>query len=79
MYMAGTLLGCALLGVPSEGLHSIRWDLSGEAFYASLWHGLAPFLLPYVVGNLILGLLAAAVAYVALRSALPRRGQPGHA
>jgi uncharacterized protein (DUF2062 family) len=73
MYTTGTLLGCALLGVPSEGLGSVRWDLKGDAFYASLWQGLRPFVMPYVVGNLVLGLLCGALVYGLLRSALQRR------
>jgi len=76
MYTAGTLLGCALLGVPSEGLGSVRWDLSGDAFYASLWHGLWPYVMPYIVGNLVLGAFCAALVYGLVRSALLRRQQP---
>ncbi len=74
MYTAGTLLGCLLLGEPPTSLEAIDWHLSGRAFYASLLAGLRPLLLPFVVGNLVLGVAAGAVAFVVLRSLLSRRG-----
>jgi uncharacterized protein len=73
MYLAGTLLGCALLGVPSAGLESINWNLHGRAFYAALLEGLRPYLLPYLVGNTLLGLVFGALAYLLVRSVLERR------
>ena len=73
MYMAGTLLGCALLDVPSGGLSSIRWGLHGRAFYESLFEGLRPYVLPYVLGNLILGAVAGVIAYLAVRAVLDRQ------
>jgi len=76
MYMAGTLLGCALLDVPSGGLGSIQWSLHGRAFYASLVEGLLHYVLPYIVGNLMLGAVAGAIGYVAMRAALARRRPP---
>ena len=76
MYMAGTLLGCALLGVPSHGLDSIQWGLHGRAFYASLLEGLRPYVLPYIVGNLMLGALSGVIAYLAVRAVLQRRRTP---
>ena len=79
MYMAGTLLGCALLDVPSAGLSSIQWGLHGRAFYASLFAGLRPYVLPYVLGNLTLGAIAGAIGYVAVRAALGRRAPAAQA
>jgi uncharacterized protein (DUF2062 family) len=76
LYLAGTLLGCALLGVPSDRLASIDWTLHGRAFYAALFEGLRPYLLPYVVGNTVLGALCAVLTYLVLRSVLERRRQP---
>ena len=76
MYMAGTVLGCALLDVPSGGLHAIKWGLHGRAFYASLFEGLRPFVLPYIVGNLALAAVSALVAYLAVRAVLERRRTP---
>jgi uncharacterized protein (DUF2062 family) len=73
MYTAGTLVGCALLGVSPEGLAEVDWSLHGRAFYAALWEGLRPFVLPFVVGNLVLGVLAGLLAYLVLRVILERR------
>ena len=76
MYMAGTLLGCAILDVPNGGLESIQWGLHGRAFYESLFEGLRPYILPYIIGNLILGTIAGGIGYVAVRAALERRRAP---
>jgi hypothetical protein len=73
MLSAGTLLGCALLGVPNAGLSAVNWRLHGSAFYASLWEGLRPYLGPFVVGNLLLGAASGALSYLALRLFLERR------
>jgi len=74
MYTAGTLLGCAVLGVSPASLGAVDWSLGGRAFYASLAEGLRPLVLPFVLGNLLLGAAAAGVAFVALRTLLARRG-----
>jgi hypothetical protein len=74
MYTAGTLLGCAVLGVSPASLGAVNWSLGGRAFYASLAEGLRPLVLPFVLGNLLLGAAAAGIAFVALRSLLARRG-----
>ena len=83
MYTAGTLLGCLLLGEPPTSLETIDWHLSGHAFYASLLAGLRPLLLPFVVGNLVLGAAAAAVTFLVLRRVLEGRARgaasPGEA
>jgi uncharacterized protein (DUF2062 family) len=77
MYTAGTLLGCALLGVSPASLGGIDWRLSGTAFFVSLAAGLRPLLLPFVVGNLVLGTLCGAAAFVLLRPLLGRgKGAP---
>jgi uncharacterized protein len=73
MYMAGTALGCGLFGVSPESLESIDWTLRGGAFYQALWEGLRPLVLPFVVGNTVLGLIAGAVSYLVVRSLLERR------
>ncbi len=73
MFMGGTLLGCALLGVPSEGLGAIEWHLHGWAFYESLLHHLKPYLWPFVLGNTILGTVGGLAGYFALRTILARR------
>ena len=73
MYGAGTLLGCLLLGVSSASLGQIDWSLSGRAFYASLAAGVGPIVVPFVVGNLALGAVAAFLSFLALRFILTRR------
>lgn len=73
MYMAGTLLGCVLLDVPPHGLDAVDWKLHGRAFYTHLLETLRPYLWPYVVGNTVLGAVAALAAYVAMRMILERR------
>jgi uncharacterized protein (DUF2062 family) len=73
MYAAGTALGCELLGVSAESLELVDWSLHGRAFYAALWEGLRPLVLPFVIGNTVLGVVAAFLAYLLLRSLLERR------
>jgi uncharacterized protein (DUF2062 family) len=78
MYMAGTVLGCGLLGVSTDGLEVIDWSLHGRAFYAVLLESLRPYVLPFIVGNTVLGLLCAILAYFLLRTILERRRQIAH-
>ncbi len=73
MYTAGTLLGCAMLGVSPEGFAEIDWSLHGRAFYTALYEGLRPYILPFVVGNLAAGVVAGGLGYIVLRSVLERR------
>jgi len=73
MYTAGTLLGCFVLGVSPASLGGIDWSLHGRAFYASLVEGFRPLLMPFIVGNLVLGAGAAALTFLVLRSILARR------
>lgn len=73
MYSAGTLLGCLFFGVSPSSLGAVDWSLSGPAFYESLLAGLRPLVLPFVVGNLALGTVAAAAVYVLVRPLLARR------
>ncbi len=82
MYTAGTLLGCALVGVSPASVGEVDWSLHGRAFYHSLIEGFRPLLVPFVVGNLVAGAAAALVTYFLLRKVLVRRrglpGAPGH-
>ena len=75
MYLAGTTLGCWILGVPIGGLGGIQWDLGSLAFYRVLVVSLRPYLWPYVLGNTILGIACGWVAYVAMRWFLERRAR----
>ena len=73
MLTAGTLVGCVLLGASPASLGAIDWALHGRAFYASLAAGFRPLVLPFIVGNLALGAVAAAASFVVLRALLARR------
>jgi uncharacterized protein (DUF2062 family) len=75
LYAAGTALGCALLGMPMDGFRGVPWSLGGLACLRSLSLCLRAYLWPFVLGNLILGCLAGAAAYVLVRGALQRRTQ----
>lgn len=76
LYLAGTALGCLVLGVSAEGLASIDWERSGGAFYRDLYQSLKPYVWPYVVGNTVLGVAAGLAGYAALRWFLERRRRP---
>ena len=73
LYMAGTLLGCAIFGVSNEGLNAIDWHLHGRAFYHALFESLEPYVWPFVVGNTLLGVMGGILGYVVLREILERR------
>jgi uncharacterized protein (DUF2062 family) len=75
MYIAGTTLGCWILGVPLDGLTAIDWDFGDRGFYKILFVSLKPYLWPYVVGNTILGIACGGIAYVVLRWFLERRAR----
>ncbi len=79
MYTAGTLLGCALLRVSPASVGDVDWSLHGRAFYESLIEGFRPLLLPFVVGNLVSGVLAAVLTFLLLRTLLLRRRAPAPA
>ena len=74
IYGAGTLAGCLLLGIPPVTPAGIDWSLKGRAFYSALATTLEPFVWPFVVGNLALGVVAGMVAFWLLRSVLKGRG-----
>jgi uncharacterized protein len=75
IYVAGTSLGCWLLGVPMGAVRHIEWDLANRDFYHLLLVSLRPYLWPYVVGNTVLGVAAGFAAYVSLRWTLERRAR----
>jgi uncharacterized protein (DUF2062 family) len=79
VYTAGTLLGCALLGISPASLGTIDWSRSGHAFYRALWAGFGPLLLPFVVGNLVIAAVAAVSTYWLVRGLLQRRHGAGGA
>jgi len=73
MYLAGTLVGCVLLGVPSHDIHGIDWSLHGAAFYEELFESLRPLVAPFLVGNVAVGIVAGTIAYLGLRAWLEKR------
>ena len=73
LYLAGTLLGCVLMGVPTAGLSAIDWSLHGSAFYRALFASLKPYLWPFLIGNTVLGIVAGLAGYLGLRYVLERR------
>jgi uncharacterized protein len=77
MYTGGTLLGCFVLGVSPASLGDIDWSRHGRAFYQSLVEGFRPLLGPFIVGNLVLGSVAAALSFLVLRSILAGRRKAG--
>jgi uncharacterized protein (DUF2062 family) len=79
LFLAGTVVGCAMLGVSTEGLATIDWDRHGWAFYTDLLAHLRPYLWPFVVGNTVLGVAFGALSYVILRRALERRRRAAEA
>jgi uncharacterized protein (DUF2062 family) len=70
-YMAGTLLGCALLDQPLQGPEGLEW--SGGGGLSKVVSEIRPYVWPFVVGNTVLSLACGALAYVALRLILERR------
>jgi len=75
MYVAGTTLGCLILGTSTAGLYGIDWNLQGRAQLTNLMVSLRPYLWPYVLGNTILGVAAGGVAYVLLLRFLEARAR----
>ncbi len=73
MLTAGTLVGCWLLGVSPATLGRVDWSLRGQAFYESLLAGFRPLVVPYALGNLVLGFFVACAAFLLLRAGLQRR------
>ena len=73
IYLAGTSLGCLMLGVSMDGLEAIDWDLTGAAFRETLWATLRVYAWPFILGNTILGVACGFVGYLLLRAFLERR------
>ena len=74
MLTTGTLVGCALLGVSPKTLGAVDWSLSGRAFYGSLAAGFGPLLWPFVVGNLVTGIIAGCASFFVVRAFVRSRG-----
>jgi uncharacterized protein (DUF2062 family) len=77
MYTAGTLLGCGLLGVSPTRVREVDWSLSGQAFFAAAIASFRSLVWPFVVGNLVLGVVAGAVGFFVVRAVLMSRRSKG--
>ena len=73
MLTAGTLVGCAVLGVSPKTPGAVNWTLSGQAFFDSVIEGFGPLVWPFVVGNLVVGTAAGAVSFFVVRAVLKSR------
>ena len=71
LFMAGTFLGCLLLGTPPGELWALEWPRRGWHFYETLAR-LRPVVRPFLVGNLALGTLSSLAAYAVVRRLLER-------
>jgi uncharacterized protein len=72
LFMAGTFLGCLVLGMSPATLWTLEWPRHGwnlHAMYASL----RPIVTPFIVGNLTLGTLSAFASYAVVRRVLEHR------
>lgn len=81
MYTAGTLLGCALLGVSPGEFAAIDWHAITRGSWADtvirVMQVLRPYWWPYAIGNTLLGIVTAGAAYLILRTFLERRRAAG--
>jgi uncharacterized protein (DUF2062 family) len=59
LFLAGTVVGCVLMGVSTDGLAAVDWNLEGTEFYAALLERL--------------GVAGGVVGYAILRRLLERR------
>ncbi|MCU0240989.1 MAG: DUF2062 domain-containing protein [Vicinamibacteria bacterium] len=73
LYMAGTAFGCFLLGTGTADFSGINYKLHGWDFYYQMLANLRPLLWPFVIGNLVMGVLSAMVAFIIVRALLERR------
>ena len=74
MLTGGTLVGCALLGVSPSSLGAVDWSLTGKAFFDSLVAGFRPLLWPFVIGNLLTGVVVGFTSFFVVNAILQSRG-----
>ena len=74
LYMAGTALGCVMLGISPRNLVSPDWSLVGRGFSGAALDGLRIYLWPFVVGNTVLGTAGGLAGYAILKRVLEARG-----
>lgn len=75
MLSAGTLVGCALMGISPKSLGAVDWSLSGSAFFDSLVAGFHPLLWPFVFGNLLTGTVVGFTSFFVVNTILKSRGR----
>ena len=75
MYLAGTTIGCFVLGVPPSSLAEVSFDITTVAAQRQLLASAGFLVWPFLVGNVMLGAGAGAIAYAVLRPVLERRAR----
>jgi uncharacterized protein (DUF2062 family) len=60
-YAAGTVLGCWMVGMPVADSFQLEWG------------ALRPYLLPFVLGNTVVGVIGGLLGYFGVRFVLERR------
>jgi uncharacterized protein (DUF2062 family) len=72
LFMAGTFLGCVLLGIPPSTLWALEWP-RGEWHAREMFVRLRPIVGPFLVGNVALGTLSALFSYTIVRRVIERQ------
>ncbi len=75
MYLAGTTLGCFMLGIPMSSLGEVSFDITTAGAQRQLLASAGLLVWPFLLGNLLLGAAAGAIAYALLRPVLERRAR----
>ena len=75
MYIAGTTVGCLLLGIPLSSLAEVSFDLRTVSAQRQLLESAGLLVWPFLLGNLIVGAVAGALAYALVRPVLERRAR----
>jgi uncharacterized protein (DUF2062 family) len=72
LFMAGTFLGCVLLGIPPSTLWALEWP-RGEWHAHEMFVRLRPIVAPFLVGNVALGTISALLSYTIVRHVIERQ------
>ena len=75
MYLAGTAIGCFLLGIPLSSLSDVSFDITTAAAQRELLASAGRLIWPFLLGNVVLGAMVGAASYAALRPVLERRAR----
>ncbi len=71
MLLAGTVLGCSMLGVPTSTLAGVDWRMEGG--WRAAYQTVKPFLWPFFLGNTVMSAGLGFVGYLIVRELLNRR------